>query len=163
MRRLIISCLIRIYTVDIQSFNFTYKLLFNWWFVNQTTNVVWNFCAERVKKGAYMQSCRKYYTWFNFYTLPHDSGGYYVFMLDVHVSVLPSFINGFSPNLVCTLVLWRSGLGFLMGKFCQILTELPVRDTPIFSFPGDKLSKCQGILTKLGTGPRSLVDKRVDS
>ena len=33
-------------------------------------------------------------------------------------------INGFSPNLVCALILWRSGLGLLMGKFCQILTEL---------------------------------------
>ena len=38
-----------------------------------------------------------------------------------------------------------------MGKFCQILTELPSPDMPIFSFPDDNLSKCQGILTKLGT------------
>ena len=38
-----------------------------------------------------------------------------------------------------------------MGKFHQILTELSARDTPKFSFPGDNLSKCQGILTKLGT------------
>ena len=30
-----------------------------------------------------------------------------------------------------------------MGKFRQ--------DTPIFSFPDNNLSKCQGILTKLGT------------
>ena len=37
-----------------------------------------------------------------------------------------------------------------MGKFCQILTELFARDTPIFSFP-DNFSKCQGILTKLCT------------
>ena len=36
-----------------------------------------------------------------------------------------------------------------MGKFRQILTELSARD--IFSFPDDNLSKCQGILTKLGT------------
>ena len=35
-----------------------------------------------------------------------------------------------------------------MEKFCQILTELSARDTPIFSFPNDNLS--QGILTKLG-------------
>ena len=40
-------------------------------------------------------------------------------------------------------------LGLLMGKFRQILTELPARD--IFSFQDNTLSKCQGILTKLGT------------
>ena len=37
-----------------------------------------------------------------------------------------------------------------MGKFHEILTALSVRDMPIFSFPDDNLSKCQGILTKLG-------------
>ena len=37
-----------------------------------------------------------------------------------------------------------------MGKFRQILTELSARDTPIFSFPDNNLSKCQGILTKPG-------------
>ena len=57
----------------------------------------------------------------------------------------------FSPNLVCAYILWRSGLGLLMGKFHQILTELSAQDTPIFSFPDDNLSKCQGILTKLDT------------
>ena len=36
-----------------------------------------------------------------------------------------------------------------MGKFRQIFTELSTRDTPIFSFPYDNLSKWQGILTKL--------------
>ena len=45
-------------------------------------------------------------------------------------------INGFSPNLVCALKLWRSGLGLLMGKFRQILTELTARDTPKCSFSG---------------------------
>ena len=39
-----------------------------------------------------------------------------------------------------------------MGKFHQFCTELSARDTPIFSFPDDNLSKCQGILIKLGTG-----------
>ena len=29
--------------------------------------------------------------------------------------------NGLSPNFVCTLILWRSGLGLLMGKFPQFL------------------------------------------
>ena len=38
-----------------------------------------------------------------------------------------------------------------MGKFRQTLTELSARDMPIFSFLDDNLSKCQGILTKLGT------------
>ena len=50
-------------------------------------------------------------------------------------------INGFSPNLVCVLILWRSGLGLLMGKFRQFLTQLSARDTPIFSFPDYNLSK----------------------
>ena len=100
--------------------------------------------------------------------------GYYSFTLDVRMSVRPSIcpsvvspsicqsvfhfrmitwvnISGFSQNLVCALILWRSGLGFLMGKFRQILTELSARDTPIFWFPEDNFSKCQGILTKLGT------------
>ena len=27
--------------------------------------------------------------------------------------------KGFSPNLVFALILWRSGLGLLMGTFCQ--------------------------------------------
>ena len=94
--------------------------------------------------------------------------GYYGFMLDVCVSVPQwcirpygclyfvsdnnlSNINGFSPNLVCVLILWRSCLRLLMGKFLKILTELSAQDKPIFSFPDDNLSKCQGILTKLST------------
>ena len=36
--------------------------------------------------------------------------------------------NRFSPNLVCALILWRSGLGLLMGKFHQIFTELSAHD-----------------------------------
>ena len=36
-----------------------------------------------------------------------------------------------------------------MGKFHQIL-GLSARDTPIFSFPDDNLSKYQWIFTKLG-------------
>ena len=95
--------------------------------------------------------------------------GYYGVTLDVRVSVRPSLrqsvvcpvilrfrmitwvnINGFSPNLVCALILWKSGLGLLMGKFRKILTELSARDTPIFSFLGNNLSKRQWIFTKLG-------------
>ena len=37
-----------------------------------------------------------------------------------------------------------------MGKFHQILMELSARDTPIFSFLDDNLSKHQWIFTKLG-------------
>ena len=36
-----------------------------------------------------------------------------------------------------------------MGKFRQIFRELSARDTPIFLFPDDNLSKEKGILTKL--------------
>ena len=67
--------------------------------------------------------------------------GYYGFKLDVHVSVclpvcLSIFcfwmitwvnIDGFSTNLVCALILWRSGLGLLMGKFHQIFMEISPR------------------------------------
>ena len=48
---------------------------------------------------------------------------------------------GFSPNFLNALTLRRSGLGLLMGKFRQIFTKLLARDTPIFSFPDDNLSK----------------------
>ena len=37
-----------------------------------------------------------------------------------------------------------------MGKFRQFLTEFSARDTHIFSFPDDNLSKHQWIFTKLG-------------
>ena len=100
--------------------------------------------------------------------IPHPTivAGYYGFTLVVREFVSLSVrlsifcfrmitwvnINGFSPNLVCALILWRSGLGLLMGKFRQFLTELSARDTPIFSFPDDNLSKHQWIFTKLGTG-----------
>ena len=36
--------------------------------------------------------------------------------------------SGFSTNLICALILMRSGLGLLMGKFRQCLTELSARD-----------------------------------
>ena len=38
-----------------------------------------------------------------------------------------------------------------MGECRQILTELSALVVPIFSFPDDNLSTCQGISTKLGT------------
>ena len=58
-------------------------------------------------------------------------------------------INGFSPNLVCALIWWRPGLGLLMSKFSQFLTELSACDTSIFSFLDDNFSKYQCIFTKL--------------
>ena len=85
--------------------------------------------------------------------------GYDGFTLDVRVSVRPSVfhfrmitwvnINGFSSNLVCVLILWRSGLGLLMGKFRQFFTELSAQNTHIF-ISDDNLSKHQWIFTKLG-------------
>ena len=42
-------------------------------------------------------------------------------------------MNRFSPNLVCALILWRSGLGLLMGKFCQVLTELSAQMAEYYS------------------------------
>ena len=93
------------------------------------------------------------------YTPPHNSDRVLWFHVGCpcvrpsirHTSMRPSVFrfrmitsvnfNGFSPNLVCALILWISGLGLLMGKFRQIFTELSARDTPIFSFPDDNLSK----------------------
>ena len=42
--------------------------------------------------------------------------------------------NGFSPKLVCALILLRSALGLLMGKFCLFLTELCACNTSVFYF-----------------------------
>ena len=36
------------------------------------------------------------------------------------------------------------------GQVCQLFTALSARDTPIFSFPGDNLSKHQWTFIKLG-------------
>ena len=91
---------------------------------------------------------------------------YYGFMLDVSVclSIHPSVIrlsirisfpydnlvniSGFSLNLVCTLIFWRSGLRLLMGKFVS-LWQLAARHTSIFSFLDNNLSIYQWIFTKL--------------
>ena len=59
-------------------------------------------------------------------------------------------VNGFSPNLICALILWRSGLGLLMAIFRQFLTELSAHNMSDFLFPDDSLSKYQWIFTKLG-------------
>ena len=89
--------------------------------------------------------------------------GYYGITLAVHVSVSLSYVslyvcswmiaranvNGFSTDLVYSLILWRSGFGLLMGKFRQFLTELSAHNTPIFSFLDDNLSKNEWMFTKL--------------
>ena len=49
-------------------------------------------------------------------------------------------INGFSPNLICAMILWRSEFELLTGKFHQFLTELSTCDRSVFSFPDDNLS-----------------------
>ena len=56
-------------------------------------------------------------------------------------------ISGFPPNLVCTLILGRSGLGLLMSKFRQFLTELS--DKSIFSFLDDNLVNINGFSPSL--------------
>ena len=116
-------------------------------------------CISAVAVSLRWASCG---LWASCYTTPHDSGE----VLWFHVGrpcfcpyfrpsvVRPSVfcfrmitwvnINGFSPNLVCALVLWRSGLGLLMGKFCQSFTELSAQDKPIFSFPDDNWVSISG-------------------
>ena len=41
--------------------------------------------------------------------------------------------------------------GIANGQVSSNFDGVTARDTPIFSFPDDNLSKCRGILTKLGT------------
>ena len=52
-----------------------------------------------------------------------------------------SRVNGFSSNLVCALILWRSGLGLLMCKILSIFDGVICPRQPIFSFPDYNLSK----------------------
>ena len=40
------------------------------------------------------------------------------------------------PNLVCALILWRSGVGLLMSKFCQFLTEISSHHTVVVGYWG---------------------------
>ena len=49
----------------------------------------------------------------------------------------------FSPNLVCALILWRSAFGLLMDKFCLFFTELYARNTSVFYLQDNYLSKSQ--------------------
>ena len=50
-------------------------------------------------------------------------------------------VNGISPNLVCAVILWKSDLGLLMGKFHQFLTQLSACKRSVFSFPDEIFSK----------------------
>ena len=50
---------------------------------------------------------------------------------------------------MCALILWRSGLVLLMGKFRQFFRELSACDMSVFSFPDYNFSKYQWIFTKL--------------
>ena len=64
-------------------------------------------------------------------------------------------LSGYSPNLIYALILWRSALGLLIGKFCQFLTELSTSDMimvgyycftfyfPIFIKSASKCRVCQ--------------------
>ena len=47
------------------------------------------------------------------------------------------------------LILRKSGLGLLMGKFPQFLTKLSASDMPVFSILDDNFNKYQWIFTKL--------------
>ena len=58
-------------------------------------------------------------------------------------------VNGLSPNLACALILWRSALGLLIGKFLQLLTELSARNTSVFYFQDNNFSKSQWISQNL--------------
>ena len=136
--------------------------------------ILWKFVIK-----IYLIKCSTEVTWTqwqNFLQDPHNRAvealqvgifiprhtivaGYYDFTLDISMSVRLYFcfrmitwvnIDGFSPNLVCALILWRSGLELLMCKFCQICTELSAWDMPIFLFPDDDLCKHQLIFTKHG-------------
>ena len=124
----------------------------------------WSFTGVLLMLWEYSCAFTEYWNYLFSLFIPRHTivAGYYGFTLvvreSVHLSVRPSVfrfrmitwvnINGFSSNLVCALILWRSGLGLLMGKFRQFLTELSARDTPIFSFPDDNLSKRQWIFAK---------------
>ena len=65
-------------------------------------------------------------------------------------SYLPATGQYFHPddNLMCALILWTSALGLLMGEFCPFLTELFARNTSVFYFQGNNLSKSQLFFTK---------------
>ena len=63
--------------------------------------------------------------------------GYYGFTLVIRSYIRPSvfrFRMITRVNLVCALILWRSGLGWLMGKFNQFLRSYLPKTRPCFRF-----------------------------
>ena len=84
-------------------------------------------------------------------------GNFYQFLteLSAHDRSVFSFLdynfsnfNGFSPNLVCAMILWISSLVFLSGKLHQFLTELSAHNTSLFYFQNNNLNKSQWFFTK---------------
>ena len=69
---------------------------------------------------------------------PHNSTGYYDFVLVVRVYVCLFVFSSpddnlnkyqwISTKLIIALILWRSSLGLLIGKFCQFLTVICLPD-----------------------------------
>ena len=57
-------------------------------------------------------------------------------------------VNGFSPNLVCALILWTSAFRLQMEEVRPFLTKLSARSTSIFYFQDNYLSKFQCIFIK---------------
>ena len=102
----------------------------------------------------------------SFYTLPHNGGGVLWLYVGVRLSICcmsihPYFhfqtitwvnVDGFSPNLVCALLFWRSDLGLLISKFHQFLTELSACNTSIVSSLDCNLSICIDIVEISGLG-----------
>ena len=91
--------------------------------------------AMGVSCPAWRSSC-----WQSYLPVTHP---YFLFWTITLVNII-----GFSPNLVCALILWRSALGLLTGKFCLFLTALSSCSTSIFYFQDNNLSKSQWIFTK---------------
>ena len=69
------------------------------------------------------------------------TGPYFHFRMITFVN-----INGFSPNLVCALILCTSALGLLMDKFCPFLRVLYLLS--VFYFQDNNLNESQWIFTK---------------
>ena len=59
-------------------------------------------------------------------------------------------VKGFSPNLVCALILKRCGFGSLMDKFHQFWQNYLLVISLNFLFADDNLSKYEWIFPKLG-------------
>ena len=59
-------------------------------------------------------------------------------------------VNGFLPNLLCALILWRSDVGLLMGKVLSIFDRSYLPATSLVSFTGNNFSKYHWIFTTLG-------------